>query len=54
MQAAEGTKNLGTGLNPQLSFSPDNHFGANSVHVLQAVCSGGSGQYKTIATFARF
>ena len=54
VQAAEGAKNLGTGLNPPLSFSPDNHFGASQVHVLQAVCSGGGGSYKTIATFARY
>ena len=36
--------------NPQLSYSPTNHFGANQVNVLQADC--GSKEYKTLATFA--
>jgi hypothetical protein len=36
--------------NPQLSFTPSNHFGANQVHVLQADCA--SGEHKTLATFA--
>jgi len=54
VQTAANTKNLGTGLNPVLSFSPDDHFGASQVHVLQAVCAGSGGSYKTIATFARY
>jgi hypothetical protein len=54
VQAAESTQNLGTGLNPVLSFSPDDHFGASTVHVLQAKCSGGGGSYRTIATFAKY
>ena len=41
-------------MNPPLSFSPDDHFGASQVHVLQAACSGGGGSYKTIATFAQY
>lgn len=35
---------------PQLSYSPDNHFGASQVHVLQADCA--SGEHRTLATFA--
>jgi ABC-type branched-subunit amino acid transport system substrate-binding protein len=36
--------------NPQLSYSPTNHFGAKQVHVLQADCA--SGEHKTLATFS--
>ncbi|MGH9135639.1 MAG: ABC transporter substrate-binding protein, partial [Acidimicrobiales bacterium] len=39
-----------TGLFPQLTYSPDNHFGASQVHVLQANC--GTGEYQTLHTFA--
>jgi ABC-type branched-subunit amino acid transport system substrate-binding protein len=35
---------------PQLSYSPEDHFGASQVHVLQADCA--SGEHKTLATFA--
>jgi ABC-type branched-subunit amino acid transport system substrate-binding protein len=35
---------------PQLSYTPDDHFGASQVHVLQADC--GSEQHRTVATFA--
>ena len=41
---------LVTKSNPQLSYTPTNHFGANQVDVLQADC--GSKEYKTLATFA--
>jgi ABC-type branched-subunit amino acid transport system substrate-binding protein len=43
-------KGLAMKSNPQLSYSPGNHFGANQVHVLQADCA--SGEHKTLATFA--
>ena len=36
--------------NPQLSYSPTDHFGAKQVHVLKADCA--SGEHKTLATFA--
>lgn len=41
---------LQTKVGPQLSFSPDDHFGASQVHVLQADC--GSEEHRTLATFA--
>ena len=43
-------KGLAPKVFPQLSYSPDNHFGANQVHVLQADCA--SGEHKTLATYA--
>jgi ABC-type branched-subunit amino acid transport system substrate-binding protein len=46
----EQQKGIVTKVNPQLSYSPSNHFGANQVHVLQADCA--SGEHKTLATFA--
>ena len=52
VQAAESTKNLATGLNPVLSYSPEEHFGASQVHILKADCD--KGQYVTMATFASF
>jgi hypothetical protein len=39
-----------SGIFPQLSFTPDDHFGASQVHVLQADC--GTGEHRTLATFA--
>jgi ABC-type branched-subunit amino acid transport system substrate-binding protein len=39
-----------TKTNPQLSYSPTNHFGASQVHVLKADCA--SKEHKTLATFA--
>jgi branched-chain amino acid transport system substrate-binding protein len=52
VQTTENTKNFQPGLNPTLSFSPDNHFGAKQVHVLKADCD--KGQYVTIGTFQTF
>ncbi len=52
VQSTERVQGLRTGMNPTLSYSPDNHFGASEVHVLQVDCS--IGQYRTIDTFARF
>ena len=39
-----------TGIFPQLTYTPDNHFGASQVHVLQADCS--IEEHRTLATFA--
>ncbi len=41
---------IATKSNPQLSYSPTNHFGAKQVHVLKADCA--AGEHKTVATFA--
>jgi ABC-type branched-subunit amino acid transport system substrate-binding protein len=46
----ETQSGIQTKTNPQLSYTPSNHFGADQVHVLQADCA--AGQYKTLATFA--
>ena len=35
---------------PQLSYTPQDHFGAKQVHVLKADCA--AGEHKTLATFA--
>ncbi len=43
----EGIK---TDVVPQLSYAPDNHFGASQVHVLQADCS--TEEHTTLASFA--
>jgi ABC-type branched-subunit amino acid transport system substrate-binding protein len=43
-------KGIASGVNPQLSYTPDNHFGASQVHVIQADC--GKGEHVTLATFA--
>ena len=47
LELQEGIK---TKVAPQLSYTPDDHFGASQVHVLQADC--GSEQHRTVATFA--
>lgn len=39
-----------SGVFPQLTFTPEDHFGASQVHVLQADC--GTGEHRTLATFA--
>jgi branched-chain amino acid transport system substrate-binding protein len=52
VQSVEGTKGLRAGLNPTLTYSPTDHFGATEVHVLRADCS--KRQYVTHATFARY
>ncbi|HJR24814.1 MAG TPA: ABC transporter substrate-binding protein, partial [Acidimicrobiales bacterium] len=43
-------KGMASKVFPQLSYSSENHFGANQVHVLQADCA--AGEHKTLATFA--
>lgn len=51
----ENTKNLSTGLSPVLNYSPTDHFGADTTHVLKAVCTGQQGgKYETLATFAKY
>ncbi|MGI8791942.1 MAG: ABC transporter substrate-binding protein [Acidimicrobiales bacterium] len=55
VSTASNAKNIATGLNPVLNYSPNDHFGADAVHVLKAVCDGNqSGKYQTIGTFAKF
>ena len=49
VQSLEGGATFQTNVYPPLQFSPQNHFGATSVHVLQADC--GSQSYKTIGQF---
>lgn len=51
---AQNAQNVATGLNPPLSYSPGNHFGADTVHVLKLACAGSGGSYKSFATFARY
>lgn len=46
----EAQKGIKSGVFPELSYSPSDHFGANSVHVLKADC--GSKKHNTLATFA--
>lgn len=54
VQSSAQAKNVATGLNPVLSYSPNDHFGADTVHVLRLTCSGSSGSYTTLATFAKY
>ncbi|MEY2477509.1 MAG: branched-chain amino acid transport system substrate-binding protein [Actinomycetota bacterium] len=46
----EQQKGIKSGVFPELSYSPADHFGANSVHVLKADC--GTKRHATLATFA--
>jgi ABC-type branched-subunit amino acid transport system substrate-binding protein len=46
VEEAQGVK---SNVFPELTFNPQDHFGANQVHVLQADC--GPKTYKTLATF---
>lgn len=41
-----------TGNFPPVSYKASNHFGASKVHVLEAVCEGSSGYYRTLKKFA--
>jgi hypothetical protein len=57
----ENTTNLAPGLSPPLNFTPTDHFGADSTHVLKATCTGArtptgweNGEYVTPTTFAKF
>lgn len=52
---AANAKDVRTGMNPVLNYSPSNHFGADTVHVLKLACNGNQGgTYQTTATFARY
>ncbi|HUG84847.1 MAG TPA: ABC transporter substrate-binding protein, partial [Euzebya sp.] len=44
------TSQVSTGVFPDLAYSAEDHFGADTVHVLQADCS--AGEHRTLATFA--
>ena len=46
----ERQQGLKSGVFPDNSWSPQDHFGANQVHVLRASC--GKGEHETLATFA--
>ena len=46
----ERQEGLASGVNPQLAYTPDDHFGASQVHVLRADCA--KGEHVTLATFA--
>lgn len=51
----ENSKNLTTGLSPVLNYTPTDHFGADTTHVLRAACTGNQGgKYETLATFAKY
>lgn len=59
----ENTTGLATGMSPVLSYTPTDHFGADTTHVLKARCNeprSPSGQYHnggvydTLATFAKY
>jgi ABC-type branched-subunit amino acid transport system substrate-binding protein len=45
----EGSGRIESGIFPAVEYSPQNHFGGQSVHVLQADCS--KGEHVTLATF---
>jgi ABC-type branched-subunit amino acid transport system substrate-binding protein len=53
----EGAGRVESGIFPAVEFSPQNHFGGQSVHVLQANCKepnpeSGNFEYETLATFS--
>ena len=53
----EGAGAIESGIFPTIQFSPQNHFGGQSVHVLQANCDAknpesGNFEYETLATFS--
>ena len=50
----ESTTGMDTKLGPILTWSPTDHFGADQVHVLEAVCTGAGGQYTTPTTFLKY
>lgn len=51
--AAEKTT-IAPSMYPGLQYSPTNHFGAKTVHVIQADCAGGYNKYRTLQTNAQF
>lgn len=46
----ERQQGMENGIGPALGYTPDDHFGANQVHVLQADCE--KGEHVTLQTFA--
>lgn len=48
----EQQRGVRTNVFPELNFAPDNHFGAGTVHLLRAECSGNGGENVTEAVFA--
>lgn len=46
-------KTFSTGVYPSVTFSPTDHFGADTVHLLEADCQAAPAQFKTRATFAK-
>ena len=52
--ATEKAQNVRTGVFPEVSFSPDDHFGGSQVHLNEAQCSGyknGDNRWHTIKAF---
>jgi hypothetical protein len=45
----ERADRIATGIGPALHYTPSDHFGANSTHVLKADCS--DRRWHTVATF---
>ena len=46
-------KTFATGVYPSVTFSPTDHFGADTVHLLEADCNSAPAQFKTRAKFAK-
>lgn len=46
-------KTFSTGVYPSVTFSPTDHFGADTVHLLEADCQAAPAQFKTKAKFAK-
>jgi hypothetical protein len=49
MYNLERMRNLKNGIGPELSYSPESHFGASTVHVNEARCS--DNRWHTISSF---
>jgi hypothetical protein len=49
MYNLERMRNLKNGIGPELSYSPESHFGASTVHVSEARCN--DQKWHTIASF---
>jgi hypothetical protein len=48
----ERAKNITTGISPPVSFSPTDHFGADTTHVSEAKCQQDQ-RWHTIRTFVK-
>lgn len=51
-RAVVENSSISTNLFPAVSYTPENHFGASTVHVLRANCDENVEEYETLATFA--